>query len=487
MSAGWWGSGSPSGGSRSRSGPRKAPAPPLRRNRTSLPRPAGRGTREAGRTAAGGGARTAGTELESTIEAVERADELVSMLAKGLTLDPKVLEQQVGRLLDLVDRADREGRLDDELRLARALVALLALVPRWLALVEVLTPRRDRGRGRRCGRRGWAEHELGTLALATDDAEAATSHLERRWSGRRRETRPARGDAPQPRARAHRGGGRGANAHPDPAATPALASAWSQPSSCSGRRRGGAGPTIPPTARPRTRRRPGASRQTTAGRRNPPIRRARPWSSRAGRGGARLDRGRRSRGRPERRGERGLHRDRPGRLGRAGGGHGGAVRRDVGHDHRPRRRLRIVAAANRRRQATRASRSAPLLVDNTAPTVTQETPEPGEGSYRLERRGGGRRLGRRVGALRARATGGTPDWQELETVESPSAAGATRPRSTWKGARVLRVPRRRGRRGRQRGRLEHQRVVIIRLGGDGANFVHASPAAAERACGPSPG
>lgn len=166
-----------------------APAPkPERRFRGQL----AEARKEAGRTARAAQAlETAGTELESTIEAVERADELVSMLAKGLTLDPRVLEQQVGRLLDLVDRADREGRLDDELRLARALVALLALVPRWLALVEVL--QRLAATAAAAGdavAEGWAEHELGTLALSTDDAEAATSHLETAL-----ERREAAGDA----------------------------------------------------------------------------------------------------------------------------------------------------------------------------------------------------------------------------------------------------------------------------------------------------
>ena len=102
------------------------------------------------------------------------------MLAKGVTLDPKLLEQQIGRLLDLVDRADREGRLDDELRLARSLVALLALVPRWLALLEVLE--RLAATAATVGdavAEGWARHELGTLALGADDAQAATAELER--------------------------------------------------------------------------------------------------------------------------------------------------------------------------------------------------------------------------------------------------------------------------------------------------------------------
>ena len=159
-------------------GTRAAPAPePERRSRRKL----AEARRSPSRTAqAAQTLETAGAELESTVAAVEHADELVSMLAKGVTLDPKVLEQQIGRLLDLVDRADREGRLDDQLRLARSLVALLALVPRWLALLEVLE--RLAAAAQSVGdavAEGWARHELGTLALSADDAEAATSELQR--------------------------------------------------------------------------------------------------------------------------------------------------------------------------------------------------------------------------------------------------------------------------------------------------------------------
>jgi hypothetical protein len=158
-------------------GTRAAPAPkPERRSRSELAeaRSDPSHTARAAQTL-----ETAGAELESTIAAVEHADELVSMLARGVKLDPKLLEQQINRLLDVVDRADREGRLDDELRLARSLVALLALVPRWLALLQILE--RLAGTAASLGdavAESWAHHELGTLALATDDAEAATAHLE---------------------------------------------------------------------------------------------------------------------------------------------------------------------------------------------------------------------------------------------------------------------------------------------------------------------
>jgi Bacterial Ig domain len=114
------------------------------------------------------------TQAEEVAGGIERANDLVTALAKGLTLDPRALEQQVNALLDLIDRADREGRFDDELRLARALVRLLVLVPRWIALVETL--RRAASVAAVVGDRAteaWARHELGTFGLGAEDAHAA--------------------------------------------------------------------------------------------------------------------------------------------------------------------------------------------------------------------------------------------------------------------------------------------------------------------------
>ena len=126
---------------------------------------------------------TIADEAEQVTAAVERADEIVQTLARGLTLDPKILEQQAELLLALFERADRDGRFDDERRLARALVALLALIPRWLALLEVL--RRVASAAAAVGDRAaeaWAHHELGTFGLAADDASLAADHLERAHS-----------------------------------------------------------------------------------------------------------------------------------------------------------------------------------------------------------------------------------------------------------------------------------------------------------------
>jgi hypothetical protein len=115
---------------------------------------------------------------EEVTAGVERANDLITALAKGLTLDPKVLEKEANALLDLLDRADSEGRWEDERRLARALVALLALIPRWVALIEVL--RRTASAAAAVGDRAtqaWAHHEIGTFGLAANDLGIAREHL----------------------------------------------------------------------------------------------------------------------------------------------------------------------------------------------------------------------------------------------------------------------------------------------------------------------
>ena len=134
------------------------------------PRPS---TRRVAATVAG-----AVEEAEEITSSIERANEIVTAVAQGLTLDPKHLETQLNALLTVLERADREGRWEDEIRLARALVALLALIPRWLALAETL--RRALAAARAIGDQSavaWAHHEVGTFALAADDGAAATFHL----------------------------------------------------------------------------------------------------------------------------------------------------------------------------------------------------------------------------------------------------------------------------------------------------------------------
>jgi hypothetical protein len=109
----------------------------------------------------------------------ERALELFTAVATGRILDRNVIAKEVDALVDLLERLDRAGRHEDALRLARSLSALLALVLRWVALVESLriALRAARALGATVDE-AWALHELGTLAAGTGDTAPATAQLE---------------------------------------------------------------------------------------------------------------------------------------------------------------------------------------------------------------------------------------------------------------------------------------------------------------------
>jgi len=68
---------------------------------------------------------------------VERALELFTAVAQG-RVDRQVVLKEVDVLIGALERADREGRYADVIRLSRALAALLALLMRWVALVQAL-------------------------------------------------------------------------------------------------------------------------------------------------------------------------------------------------------------------------------------------------------------------------------------------------------------------------------------------------------------
>jgi hypothetical protein len=120
--------------------------------------------------------------LEDTAEAVtrriERADEIVRAAADGQLLEADHLTGEVDLLLALFRRLDRQGRFEEELRLARALNRLLALVLRWLELVRMLrmTLRSAQASNQLSGQ-AWALHELGTLHLCAGDPETAAQQL----------------------------------------------------------------------------------------------------------------------------------------------------------------------------------------------------------------------------------------------------------------------------------------------------------------------
>jgi hypothetical protein len=117
-------------------------------------------------------------EAESVTGRVERALDLFTAVAQG-RVDQKTVLKEVDVLLSALERLDREGRHADVLRLARSLAGLLALLMRWVALVQALRMalRAARALGDNLGD-AWAHHELGTFSLGAEDASAANGHLE---------------------------------------------------------------------------------------------------------------------------------------------------------------------------------------------------------------------------------------------------------------------------------------------------------------------
>jgi hypothetical protein len=117
-------------------------------------------------------------DAESVTGRVERALELFTAVATG-RFDRQTVLKEVDVLIGVLERYDREGRYEDVFRLARALTGLLALLLRWVALVQAvrLALRAARGLGDKAGE-AWARHELGTFSMSAEDAHAANGQLE---------------------------------------------------------------------------------------------------------------------------------------------------------------------------------------------------------------------------------------------------------------------------------------------------------------------
>lgn len=129
---------------------------------------------------------------------VERAVELFTLVAQG-KLDAAAVSKELDALLDLLARLDRAGRFEEVLRLARPLQALLALALRWVSLVEALRAALHAAEALASSEAiGWVRHELGSLGLGAEDAQAAEADLERA-----RELREQRGDGTGLRATEH--------------------------------------------------------------------------------------------------------------------------------------------------------------------------------------------------------------------------------------------------------------------------------------------
>jgi hypothetical protein len=142
--------------------------------------------RPAGRAAAFEGAVD---DVSQTMSRVERTLKRATELMQTRT-DPAALSDEIGVLLDLLARLDHDEHWAEALRVARSLAMLLALLGRWLDLLESL--RTALGAAERLGDAGgqaWALHEQGTLHLAAAEHAGANRLL-----GRAHELREQIGD-----------------------------------------------------------------------------------------------------------------------------------------------------------------------------------------------------------------------------------------------------------------------------------------------------
>ena len=126
--------------------------------------------------------------LSEATRRVEEAEDLLRAALAGSLLDPASVSQRAGVMLEVLRTLDRHGRWEEWLRYARAINGLLALVQRWAALVRSL--RDVLAAAERVPQLAkavaWAEHELGTLQLAVEDATGAAERLERAQEIRRK-------------------------------------------------------------------------------------------------------------------------------------------------------------------------------------------------------------------------------------------------------------------------------------------------------------
>jgi hypothetical protein len=117
-------------------------------------------------------------DAESVTGKVERALELFTAVARG-RIDRGMALKEADALIGALEQLDREGRYADAFRLAHALAGSLALLMRWVALVQALriALKAAAALGDTAGV-GWARHELGTFSIGAEDAKAATGQLE---------------------------------------------------------------------------------------------------------------------------------------------------------------------------------------------------------------------------------------------------------------------------------------------------------------------
>ena len=149
------------------------------------PEPSGGPEHDGGATLVGD-VETVSDRADEVTTQAERADHLWADIAAG-RLQITSVNNELDTLLALLQKLDRDGRFEEQLRLARALSKLLAVAMRWLDLLRSL--RELLGAAERHGHdeaRAWALHELGTLHLAAGHLVGADHDLSQAAELRRR-------------------------------------------------------------------------------------------------------------------------------------------------------------------------------------------------------------------------------------------------------------------------------------------------------------
>jgi hypothetical protein len=120
-------------------------------------------------------------DAQEAARRVEQAEALLQDVLAGRPWDPADLSERAGEMLKVFARLDKDERYEEWFRYARAVNGLLALAMRWAKLVGSLrdTLRAAEGAMKLEPAVAWAEHELGTLHLAVEDAAGAERRLER--------------------------------------------------------------------------------------------------------------------------------------------------------------------------------------------------------------------------------------------------------------------------------------------------------------------
>ena len=118
--------------------------------------------------------RPAFEEAERVTAWLERVLPRVVAVLSGNPLDRSLLEPEARAGIELFERLDRRHRFKGVLRVGKVLAALLLLTLRWVDLVRVLRTalRAARELGDEAAE-AWAQHDLGTFALAGGDVQQA--------------------------------------------------------------------------------------------------------------------------------------------------------------------------------------------------------------------------------------------------------------------------------------------------------------------------